>query len=767
MQTTSTTWKNLWAAGNARLETRAKIAGTAYTEMSNPVITRALTQQGLSVGNAVSATCQFSVLTSATIPRAATVVIEQRLTDGTTTSEWLPAGTFYIAHRTRDAVTGLLSLECYDALLKANAPMPSGTWPQSMANVTSALATALGVTLDSRTTIKTGANYVINEPDPGTTIHDVLCRIAGANGGNWVITPAGKLRLVPVVSAAGAASATTDVIDVAGVLGEVTVHASNTITGVRYQADDAPMLIGSDTGLVLDVDLGAFFANAVYDDLHGMTYQAYDLAGAIYDPAAELGDYVRGGANGEVSSVLYSETATLGLAFRGDISAPQPDELYDEYPYIGGNQKVLTAAKVYAAQQVEALDDALTQQEVFNRLTGNGAAQGLYIVDGQLYVNASYIQSGTLRLGGLNNVNGLFELLDADGNVAIRGSNTGFSVGTGEIFSTLAGLYRDLISRLGDGRFDLMSGNTYHAYLGFTDYATDPVVQFDCTRSGGGLDIQGPDFQHQGATNHPFISLEPNGLITLRYHSLHLLPYYSDSSLYLSDPLTLSNGGLGADASTAAGKATARTNLGLDYAIYNSVTDLGLTSGSATILAAFNAMGTNTILICPAGEFASGEVPNTYGTVEIVKPSNAARSYVRFYGKDSSYHDWRMFIAATTYNGNDANKPTGYWQPEFTSFVGGRGADGAAARGTSLSITFLKSTVHFLMVGNSSTSRAYVGLVSINGSGGVSTIDLYKGSNVTLSNASYTLTLGFNSTDDCSFVCIPVRGECYTGFSVT
>ena len=211
----------------------------------------------------------------------------------------------------------------------------------------------------------------------------------------------------------------------------------------------------------------------------------------------------------------------------------------------------------------------------------------------------------------------------------------------------------------------------------------------------------------------------------------------------------------------------ANLGLNLDFDIYNTVADLGLTAGSATILAAFNAMSTNTILICSGGEFASGEVPTSYGTVEIVKPSNAARSYVRFYGKATSDHDWRMYLGATTYNGNNSDSPTGYWHPEFTSFVGGRGAAGSAARGTSLSITFLKNTVHFLMVGNSSTSRAYVGLVSINNSGGVSAIDLYKGSNVTLSNASYTLTLGFNSTDDCSFVCIPGRGEFYTGFSVT
>ena len=259
MQTTSAAWKALWASGNARLQTRAVIAGNEYTQMSNPVIVRALTQQGLGVGNAVSATCQFSILTGDALPRAAAVLIEQRLTDGVTFSEWLPAGTFYISRRTRDAVTGILTLECYDALLKANGEMPAGgvTWPRPMANVAADIALLLGVSLDGRTSIRTGAAYVIEAPEPGTTIHDVLARIAAANGGNWIITPAGDLRLVPVISASGAEAATQDAVDVEGVTGAVTVHAAGAVTGVRYSVDGEWVVLGDETGIVLEADVGA------------------------------------------------------------------------------------------------------------------------------------------------------------------------------------------------------------------------------------------------------------------------------------------------------------------------------------------------------------------------------------------------------------------------------------------------------------------------------------------------------------------------------
>ena len=55
-----------------------------------------------------------------------------------------------------------------------------------------------------------------------------------------------------------------------------------------------------------------------------------------------------------------------------------------------------------ARAAVTALDDALTQREIFNRLTDDGAAQGLVLYNGQLYVNASYINAGALNARFIN-----------------------------------------------------------------------------------------------------------------------------------------------------------------------------------------------------------------------------------------------------------------------------------------------------------------------------------------------------------------------------
>ena len=74
---------------------------------------------------------------------------------------------------------------------------------------------------------------------------------------------------------------------------------------------------------------------------------------------------------------------------------------------------------------VTTLNTALNQTEIFNRLTNNGAIQGIYMQNGQLYINANYIQTGTmsadrilggtLKLGGNNNASGVLGVYNASG----------------------------------------------------------------------------------------------------------------------------------------------------------------------------------------------------------------------------------------------------------------------------------------------------------------------------------------------------------------
>lgn len=77
----------------------------------------------------------------------------------------------------------------------------------------------------------------------------------------------------------------------------------------------------------------------------------------------------------------------------------------------------------------------LDQESVFNALTNNGQAQGLYLQNGNLYVSASYIgtgemsasriKGGTLTLGGSSNVNGILEVKDAGGIATFTANKDG------------------------------------------------------------------------------------------------------------------------------------------------------------------------------------------------------------------------------------------------------------------------------------------------------------------------------------------------------
>lgn len=96
----------------------------------------------------------------------------------------------------------------------------------------------------------------------------------------------------------------------------------------------------------------------------------------------------------------------------------------------------------------------------------------------------------------------------------------------------------------------------------------------------------------------------------------------------------------------------------VNYKIYNSVTDLGLTSGSSTIAGAFAAMPSASILICTASDFATSETPTSgdfTGTIEITK-LDANRAFIQAFSKSDSAGDYRMFCDSST------GVPSGNWQ---------------------------------------------------------------------------------------------------------
>jgi hypothetical protein len=67
----------------------------------------------------------------------------------------------------------------------------------------------------------------------------------------------------------------------------------------------------------------------------------------------------------------------------------------------GANEKAQGAseAAIKAQDSISNLDSSLNQTGVFNRLTNNGAVQGIYLENNQLYINGTYIKTGTIDAG--------------------------------------------------------------------------------------------------------------------------------------------------------------------------------------------------------------------------------------------------------------------------------------------------------------------------------------------------------------------------------
>lgn len=399
MQTRSTTWEMLALTGDFYLEAKAIIGETEYTAITAPIIDRALFQGSPTVGNCVAASMSVSIRTTDVFPKGAEVQIKMRLWNETRTvsTEWLPAGTFYIQKRQEDYSSGLVTLTCYDAMLKGadpfykNDPQVDLTgWPLPMSDVVDYIADRMGVDVDPRTTLLTGDAYEITAT-PSGQLNEALGHIGACMGGNWCITPEGKLRLVPLQDVPSSPAEDTRAklvtemgtvyprfaavdsnntehygewslvdgelvltnddpdpitdMEVRAILSRLGTSKNLTITGVTMTDDinSVSYTAGTDTGYVLAITGNPYASQAIctalYTALNGLEYHPFDAESTIYDPAAELGDavYYRDIFRGR----LMSEKATLGLAFYGNIGAPASQEVEDEYPYKTPAQKVL------------------------------------------------------------------------------------------------------------------------------------------------------------------------------------------------------------------------------------------------------------------------------------------------------------------------------------------------------------------------------------------------------------------------------------------
>lgn len=90
---------------------------------------------------------------------------------------------------------------------------------------------------------------------------------------------------------------------------------------------------GNDTGRTLEVTCAwasQAMANAILSAVQNVEYQPYTAGEALMDPAAEIGDGV---VVGGIYSVVANENMSFSRLYNSEISAPDLDEVDDEYPY--------------------------------------------------------------------------------------------------------------------------------------------------------------------------------------------------------------------------------------------------------------------------------------------------------------------------------------------------------------------------------------------------------------------------------------------------
>ena len=170
-------------------------------------------------------------------------------------------------------------------------------------------------------------------------------------------------------------------------------------------------------------------------DLNGLGYAKSDTPGT---PLNELDWGIALTMDGRISADFITTGTLLASIIKAGILSDVNGLNY--WNMETGEFRLASTATVGGKTVTELIDEnlpELTQQDVFNILTNNGQTQGIYLQNGLLYINGTYIQSGTmsadringgtLTLGGSNNANGVFVLNNSRGTEVARMDNTGLT----------------------------------------------------------------------------------------------------------------------------------------------------------------------------------------------------------------------------------------------------------------------------------------------------------------------------------------------------
>ena len=405
MRATSATYKTLRTQTGAFYEVEVIRGATTYDIndlVSIRINPKLFDGSGPSIGNAYSSACTIKLMeSSANWPRMAEFSIRIRLSsaDGLTKSEWLPMGTYYTDTR-KEEKNGFLIIEAFDGMLLNEQYWPDQIDPEDMPSTWPITSKAWIDMIEDAGLIEVDSRSVIDDTVPlvglntGSTIRDCLKTIAAANGGNWVMTFEGKLRLVPLYSIVEGQEAIAGIaiagIAIVGFDGSVLPGGIGTDNiGLNAQAfDNSPALTGitgvhletevgsssdagTNTGYVLDAicnfSSSAGVASLCLGNVSGYIYKPFSATKATLDPATEPGDIV---IIDGISYQMMNINWNINTWPVADISAAFEEEVNHEYYILDESAKTLRKALSTTLEEASSLIEQ-TAEEITLSVTQN------------------------------------------------------------------------------------------------------------------------------------------------------------------------------------------------------------------------------------------------------------------------------------------------------------------------------------------------------------------------------------------------------------
>ena len=245
-------------------------------------------------------------------------------------------GVFFIDTRSLDVTSGWMTARGFDSALlteQALAESEEEAIPTDTAGLMRLIASKIGVSIDSRTVMP---SYELDQSEVDRrarymTMRQVAGYVAGLYGGNWIITNAGALYLLPL--AKSFANATAVAINASNAGGIYTSPALSAWSGVKYTHNGKVIgSAGDDSGRVMEIENpwgSDGIAAALLESIRNLIYYPYEVTDAVIDPAVEIGDFVS--VDGAARRIFAMSGYLDGIC-AVDISAPADYDIDHEFP---------------------------------------------------------------------------------------------------------------------------------------------------------------------------------------------------------------------------------------------------------------------------------------------------------------------------------------------------------------------------------------------------------------------------------------------------